>query len=289
VVHAGWPAARERNLTAGVPAHPDEAAAPGGVPLDDGECTTAAAQPQATATGATILAQTWDWQGDQRAACILLRVRAPGEPEILTMTEAGMLAKIGLNSAGLAVGLNLLRSQDDGREVGMPVHVLLRKMLQARSFAEARAAADLAPAAGSSCITLASASGELASLEITPAGVAEVWAQDGVLAHANHCLDGGAAAGECAIDPAKTTTVERHGRSQELLLAGRGKLELADFRAILRDHEGDPRCICRHPDTRLAPVDRGESVCGVIIDLGERVMHVAPDVPCTVPFTAVEL
>jgi isopenicillin-N N-acyltransferase-like protein len=290
VVHSGWPAARERNRAAGVPAHPDDGApVSGAAPIDDGECTTAAAQPSATTTGATILAQTWDWQGDQRAACILLRVRAPGEPEILTMTEAGIVAKIGLNSAGVAVGLNLLRSESDGREVGMPVHVLLRKMLQAGSFAEARAMADMAPAAGSSCITLASADGGLASLEITPAGVAEVPARGGVLAHANHCLDAGAAAGECPINPAQTTTAERNGRAWDLLRAGGGALTVADFQAILRDHDGDPRCICRHPDTRLAPVDRGESVCGIVIDLGAKVMHVAPDVPCTVAFTAVAL
>ncbi|MBX0327696.1 C45 family peptidase [Oscillochloris sp. ZM17-4] len=290
VLHPGWPAARERNRAAGVHAHPDSgAAASTATPVDDGECTTAAAQPAATAAGGTVLAQTWDWSGDQRAACILLRVRAPGEPEILTMTEAGIVAKIGLNSAGVAVGLNLLRSAADGREVGMPVHVLLRKMLQARSFAEARAMADMAPAAGSSCITLASADGGLASLEITPAGVAEVPAEGGLLAHANHCLDAGAAAGECVIDPALTTTRERQGRSWDLLQAGRGRLEVADFQAILRDHDGDPRCICRHPDMRLSPVDRGESVCGIVIDLGAMVMHVAPDVPCAVPFTPVAL
>ncbi|NNJ10414.1 peptidase C45 [Chloroflexales bacterium ZM16-3] len=289
VIHPEWPAAHERNRAAGVPAHLDDAPAPatGVAPVDDGECTTAAAQPSASATGTTILAQTWDWQGDQRRACILLRVRAPGEPDILTMTEAGMVAKVGLNSAGVAVGLNLLRSEGDGREAGMPVHILLRKMLQARSFAEARAMADMAPAAGSSCITLASADGGLASLEITPAGVAEVSAQGGVLAHANHCLDTGAATGECVIDPRTSTTRERHGRAWDLLQAGRGHLEIADFQAILRDHEGDPRCICRHPDTRVAPVDRGESVCGIVIDLGAQVMHVAPDVPCTVPFTPV--
>jgi isopenicillin-N N-acyltransferase-like protein len=290
VIAPGWPAARERNRAAGVPAHPDDAPpASDARPIDDGECTTAAAQPSATDSGATILAQTWDWQGDQRAACILLRVRAPGEPEILTMTEAGIVAKIGLNSAGVAVGLNLLRSASDGREVGMPVHVLLRKMLQAGSFAEARAMADMAPAAGSSCITLASADGGLASLEITPAGVAEVLPQGGVLAHANHCLDAGAAAGECPIDPVATTTVERHGRAWDLLNASAGALTVAHFQAILRDHGGDPRCICRHPDPRLAPVDRGESVCGIVIDLGARVMHVAPHVPCTVAFAPVAL
>jgi len=293
VYHPDGPAALARNRAAGVPEHPAEAgeappAVRGPQPVDDGECTTAAAAGSATTAGGTILAQTWDWQGDQRAACVLLRVRAPGEPTLLTMTEAGMVAKVGLNSAGLAVSLNLLRSQSDGREVGMPVHVLLRKMLQARSFAEAGAVADLAPPSGSSCITLASAAGELLSLEITPAGVAEVWGEQGLLAHTNHCVDAGAAAGECALDMASTSR-ERVGRAWELLRAGRGELDVAAMQAILRDHGDDPRCICRHPNMALAPLDRGESVCGLVMDLGTGVMHVAPGVPCTVPFTAVAL
>ncbi|GAB4439223.1 MAG: C45 family autoproteolytic acyltransferase/hydolase [Chloroflexi bacterium OHK40] len=308
VYHPEGPAALARNRAAGVPQHPegDDMPAPGDAhlaglagdpgpgqvsvrhPVDDGECTTAAASGAATAGGETLLAQTWDWQGDQRAACVLLRVRAPGEPELLTMTEAGMLAKVGLNSAGLAVSLNLLRSRDDGREVGMPVHVLLRKMLQARSFAEARAAAHLAPAAGSSCITLASADGAMVSLELTPGGVAAVEPEQGLLAHANHCVDPVAAAGECPIEPPSTTR-ERHGRAWELLRAARGAIDVALLQSVLRDHDGDPRCICRHPDLRLPTLDRGESVCGIVLDLGAGVMHVAPGVPCTVPFTAVAL
>jgi isopenicillin-N N-acyltransferase-like protein len=288
--HPGAAAALARNRAAGVPEHAPEPGElqPAGAAADDGECTTAAASGGATASGATLLAQTWDWQGDQRAACVLLRVRAPGEPEILTMTEAGMVGKVGLNSAGVAVSLNLLRSLADGREVGMPVHVLLRKMLQAPSFAAARAVAELAPPSGSSCITVAGAGGELVSLEITPAGVAEVWADDGLLAHTNHCVDPEAVAGECPIEPVSTTR-ERAGRAWELLRAGRGALDVAALQAILTDHGGEPRCICRHPDMRVARLDRGESICGIVIDLGAGVMHVAPDVPCTVPFTAVAL
>lgn len=289
VYHPDGQAAIARNRAAGVPEHQPEGEWPtGAAKVEDGECTTAAAAGPATAGGGTLLAQTWDWQGDQRAACILLRVRAPGEPAILTMTEAGMLAKIGMNSAGLAVGLNLLRSLADGREVGMPVHVLLRKALQARSFAEARAAAELAPPSGSSCVTIAGKGGELVSLELTPGVVAEVWAEEGLLAHANHCVDPLAAAGECPLD-AIVTTRERAGRAWELLRAGAGRLDVAAMAAILRDHEGEPRCICRHPDPRVARLDRGESVCGVVIDLEAGVMHVAPDVPCTVPFAPYEL
>jgi isopenicillin-N N-acyltransferase-like protein len=292
VYHPEGPAALARNRAAGVPEHPREPGEPDlaapAAPGDDGECTTAAASGPATASGATILAQTWDWQGDQRAACVLLRVRAPGEPAILTMTEAGMVAKAGINSAGVAVSLNLLRSRADGREVGMPVHILLRKVLQARSFAEARAAADLAPPSGSSCITIASADGQIVSLEITPAGVAEVGPDDHMLAHANHCVDAGAIAGECPLE-AVSTSRERAGRAWDLLRAGRGELDVAAMQAILCDHADEPRCICRHPDMRVARLDRGESVCGLVMEPAAGVMHVAPGVPCTVPFTAVAL
>jgi isopenicillin-N N-acyltransferase-like protein len=204
------------------------------------------------------------------------------------MTEAGMVAKVGMNSAGVAVALNLLRSHADGREVGMPVHILLRKMLQAHSFAEARAVADLVPPSGSSCITVANITGEVASLEITPAGVAEVWAEEGLLAHANHCVDPEAMAGECPLE-AVSTSRERAGRAWDLLREGAGRLDVAAMQAILRDHGDEPRCICRHPDKRVARLDRGESICGIVIDLGAGVMHIAPAVPCMAPFTSVPL
>lgn len=289
VVHPEAAAAIARNQAADVPSLPDDEPAINGQPAgDDGECTTAAATGRATATGTTLLAQTWDWQGDQRAACVLLRVQAPGEPEILTMTEAGMVGKVGMNSAGLAVSLNLLRSLDDGRAVGMPVHVLLRKMLQTQSFAEACATAQLAPAAGSSCVTLASTGGELVSLEITPGGVAEVWAEGGLLAHANHCVDALAAAGERPLDPL-STSCERSARAQELLEASWGRIDVAALQALLRDHHDEPRCICRHPLPQVPRIDRSESICGIVMDLHAGVMHVAPDLPCTVPFTPVAL
>ena len=289
VYHPARAAALARNRAAGVPEHQDTpVTARGGQPIDDGECTTAVALPVATANGTTLLAQTWDWSGDQRAACVLLRVREAGKPTILTITEAGIVAKIGMNSAGVAVSLNLLRSHADGKEPGMPVHILLRLMLEAESFAQALALAGRLPAASSSCITLAGAGGDALSLELTPGALGLVSADDGLLAHANHCVDQAAAAGECPIDPISTSG-ERAGRAWDLLRAARGSISVATMQSLLRDREGAPRCICRTPDLSLHPIDRGESVLGVIMEVGRGVMHVAPGVPCEVEFEAVSL
>ncbi|MDN5271178.1 C45 family autoproteolytic acyltransferase/hydrolase [Chloroflexus sp. MS-CIW-1] len=288
VHHPDAALALARNRAVGVPTHAESGATSGLSVGDDGECTTAAAAPPATANDEVWLAQTWDWQGDQRAACIILRIDGPGIPSFLTLTEAGMVAKIGLNQAGIAVGLNLLRSTTDGQRQGMPVHILLRQMLQATDVMTARRLAKQIPAGGSSCITLASADGQLLAFELTPTAVAELPAHEGLLAHANHCLDTTTAAGECALEPTATSR-ERYGRAWTLLQESAGRIGLDVLQAILRDHEGAPRCICRHPDPQIAAVDRNESVCGVIIDLRHRTMHVAPHIPCRVPFVPVTL
>ena len=132
--HPEFDAAMKRNRTAGVPQPPMGSNEAGGSNEAAGpsECTTLAAQPGATADGRTWLAQ--NWEVEQRDACVLLRVRQAGKPDLLTMTEAGIVGKIGLNSAGVGVCMNILASRLDGRAQGMPIHVLLRLMLECDGF-----------------------------------------------------------------------------------------------------------------------------------------------------------
>ena len=103
----------------------DAANRAGGVP-DWGECTAIAVPRSASVTGGTLLAQNWDWLGGQRGALVVLRVRQPGAPACITLTEAGMLAKIGFNVHGFGLCLNILRSSADGERAATPVHPLLR-------------------------------------------------------------------------------------------------------------------------------------------------------------------
>jgi isopenicillin-N N-acyltransferase-like protein len=275
-VHPDYPAALERNRQ-------------GNVPIS-GECTTVAAVHSATAGDKAFLAQTWDWYGEQRAACILLRIEAPGEPAILTMTEAGIVAKIGLNSAGIGVTLNILYSNQDGEMPGMPVHVLLRRILQGSNVDDALERAHAARAGASSCVTVVSAEGDAMSLEVTPQGVGILRARDGMLVHTNHCLVPDIAREQLPPTPAGlASTTAHYGRATELLKAAQGTIDQNTLIDVLCDHEQAPSCICRHPQPEIPAAEQAESVTGIVMDLQERTMYVAPGIPCQVPFTAVRL
>ena len=92
-----------------------------------------------------LLAQNWDWHPDC-ADTTLIWVVEHEHGWFATLTEAGILAKIGLNDAGLGICLNILRTTADGGVDGTPIHVLLRQTLeQCRSVDEAIDAAHEAP------------------------------------------------------------------------------------------------------------------------------------------------
>jgi isopenicillin-N N-acyltransferase-like protein len=100
-------------------------------------------RPQSTATECTSVAfptsgwygQTWDWAAAQEELAILVRTRYEDGHRTLTMTEPGMLAKVGISSAGVSVCLNALTCYEKVR--GVPVHLLLRGALEARTAPEA--------------------------------------------------------------------------------------------------------------------------------------------------------
>ena len=258
-----------------------------GVP-DWGECTSIAVKPAQSASGTTLLAQNWDWLGAQRAALVLLRVRYAGGASCLTLTEAGMLAKIGLNSRGFGVCLNILRSTDDGSHAGVPVHVLLRALLSRASVADAVAFASKLSFGASSNVLCADAAGDTAALEFSPRGLEVVRGADAALCHTNHFLSPAAAMHQASL-ASSLSTVPRLERITALTGAHNGKFSPADLQRMLRDESDGYLSICRSPDPSLAPEARIETVASVVMDLGARVMHLAPDVPSRAAYLPVAL
>jgi isopenicillin-N N-acyltransferase-like protein len=264
--------------------------------FEEGECTAIGVAPGASADGRTWLAQNWDWVGTQRDALVLLRGHAwRGDErgrEFLTLTEAGMLAKIGMGVGPepdrVAVGLNIIRSRHDGERPATPIHPLLRHLMTMPSLAAARARMDGIQAgfgfgAGSDA-PAADTSGEVAAFEVSPRGWQEWPAEDGVMTHTNHFLSDALVpiqqpTSTYLSSETRLDTARRH--------AGGRPLGLEALQALLRDEGDGPRAVCRSPDPSVEPDARVESVAGVIMSVEDRAMWVAPDVPSTVSFERV--
>ena len=245
--------------------------------VDAGECTAIAVSPAASADGETLLAQNWDWVGTQRDAMVVLRVVEGERPACLTLTEAGMLAKIGFNAHGVGMCLNILRSVFDGAKPGIPVHILLRALLGRSSVRDAIAFCAKLSFGGSSNILMADRGGDAASLEFSPKGLRVVRGEGATLCHTNHFLHPEAAGWQATQVP-NLSSLPRLERARQHA-AARPKQGIEDLKRLLRDESAGLLSICRKPDPSLPVPVRIESVASVIMELARGVMHVAPDVP----------
>ncbi|MBD8049562.1 C45 family autoproteolytic acyltransferase/hydolase [Limnohabitans radicicola] len=266
----------------------------GDAPIDpaaaEGECTAMAVAPAASREGNTWLAQNWDWLGRQREALVLLHSGNEAGQRFTTLTEGGMLAKIGMNTQGFALGLNILRSLEDGVRPGVPVHVLLRHLLGCASLGAARAAlARIGQSLGfgaASNVPCADAQGEVACFEVAPAGWGEVPPAQGVVVHTNHfvcasLLSTQAPMGVTLSSQPRLATAQQY--------AAQSDIDQAALENFLRDETDGHLSICRSPDMALPPEGRVESVAGVIMNTSTRQMWIAPDVPSRCAFEPVIL
>jgi len=282
--------ARTEILPPTFPERPSDAwlAARLGGKADFGECTALAVEPASSATGGALLAQNWDWLGGQRDALVLLRGRREDGSSYLTLTEAGMLAKIGFNDRGFGVCLNILRSEDDGSAAGVPVHVLLRALLDCADVAAAEKRVASLRFGASSNILCADVSGGRAALELSPGGAHVLRGAGSAFCHTNHFLAPGALKAARQLPPS-LSSVPRLERIRELVAGAAARISLADVQRMLRDETDGLLSISRHPDPTLPEFARVETVASVVMDLEARVMHVAPDVPTKTAYEAVSL
>ena len=115
------------------------------------ECTRVYHRPGAHAG---ILGQNWDWFTSMVYDAMLLRIEQPDKPRILTVTEAGIPGKIGINNAGVCLTLNIVAA-DLQPCPAVPLHFLLRRCLELTSVAQAVSMVQLTPLCCGSIVTIA--------------------------------------------------------------------------------------------------------------------------------------
>ena len=242
-----------------------------------GECTALAALPEATAAGEMLLGQNWDWKPHLGATTVLLEIEQTGRPGVVTLTEAGIVGKIGLNSAGLGACLNILKAPVG--QIGVPIHVLMRGILNCERFGDAIDRIGALPLGSANNCLLAHADGAAVDFEMAPRTVEFLYPENGVLVHTNHFTSDRMKPLDAKLDQL-SNSILRYGRAKQKLGARAGRITAEDFKEVLRDHFNYPDSICRHPDPRDPELEHVESVVSIIMNLKKKEMEITHGPPC---------
>jgi isopenicillin-N N-acyltransferase-like protein len=133
----------------------------GATGLTEEDDCTAVVVPDELAGGAGFLAQTWDMHDSATEHVTLIRVAPPSGPGALVFSTVGCLGQIGMNQAGIAVGINNLTATNG--QIGVTWPFVVRKALDE--------------------------SGTGYNIEAMPGYRAMTRMEREPLVHTNHCLD----------------------------------------------------------------------------------------------------
>jgi isopenicillin-N N-acyltransferase-like protein len=238
-----------------------------------------------------IVGQNWDWSPFAIDTLVVLRAEPDDGPAFVTVVEAGLLAKFGVNSEGLALMTNALGSTEDVGDVGVPYHVLLRALIECGDVDEALKRIDGSNRASSANYLLADVSGAVVDVEARPGDGGRVHRLDcdqrGVLLHTNHFVSPDFDAVDYK-DLVATTTDFRLERFEDIVRAADDLSDLALYKSALTDHESAPASVCRHPDGSLPGPEQSMTVAAALVDLTERRLLVSEGPPCEKGFEPVD-
>jgi len=228
-------------------------------PEDDDECSLVFTR---TPEG-VILGETWDTHASVMPYVMMMKVpEAEGVPDAWIFTITGCLGMSGMNSHGVACGINNLKSTD--ARVGAVWSAIVRRALRRDTAEGARDEILEAPLGSGHHYFVASpdagygveTSGERKSVvfdsTLNDAGNAYV--------HTNHCFD--AKVGECSLIKEGSTTLSRYATLTEGI-EQRAIEDWADMWRRFGFHDGYPKSVCTHlssPDKPHAVATNGAVV-----------------------------
>jgi isopenicillin-N N-acyltransferase-like protein len=232
---------------------------------DAGDCTSFA---YANEAGERLVGQTVDLTGNLSEFSLVLHV-APadsGRPRICLLTFLGLCGYLGVNSAGLAIGLNMITSE--GWRPGVPPYLLIRHLLSCTSVAEALEEIGHIHRASSRYLVLADTK-EMVGVEMTVTDQRVL--RQPLLLHSNHFLHPDFQSEETKTGASLADSCRRLERMATLVEQG------LDRQDILNNHDGFPDSICVHNngDPRLI-----ETVAAVVMRPMKRELSIAFGNPC---------
>jgi isopenicillin-N N-acyltransferase-like protein len=224
----------------------------GGGPTED-NCTAVIVPDRLTDRGG-FLAQTWDMHASATPRVVMLEITPERGPAALVFSTVGCLGQIGMNEAGIAVGINNLTAADG--KVGVTWPFVVRKALAQTELEAAVACVLDADLAGGHNFLIFDGEGNGVDIEAMPTRH-HLTRLDGEapLVHTNHCLAPGPASVE-GPRPAdlQASSEDRLAHARQIL--GFGPVDLDLLVGLTRDE----RAICRRG---ALPADY--ETCGAVI------------------------
>lgn len=249
-------------------------------------CTSFVALPESTQDGHILVGQNWDWGKGTSETVVVLEVEPDQGPNFVTVVEAGLLAKMGMNAAGIGLVTNALISDQDRGEPAVPYHAVLRAILESETPSRALAAITVHRRASSANYLIAHRAGEAINAEAAPGDYSRVFLAypvDGTYVHANHfrCLDPDLK--DVGLWDG-TDSPFRMQRLERLFEHRPDALSPSMIQEFLADHFNSPYALCTHPDPSLPWAEQYATVASLIMDLNANRMWLAAGKPCQVPY-----
>jgi isopenicillin-N N-acyltransferase-like protein len=213
-------------------------------PLDvqEDDCT-AFIVPDARCDGPGFYGQTWDMHDTATPYVVLLRLRPDDGPAALVFTTTGCLGQLGMNEAGVCVGINNLVAIDGCP--GVMWTSVVRDALTRDTAAAARDAILDSDLAGAHSFLTFDAIGDGHMIEAFPTARPTETLADEAQVHTNHAIWDEAMIRQAPKHPdLHENSVRRRDRAVELL--DRDGIDAEHLMAVTRD----PGAICqvpRHP------------------------------------------
>ena len=135
-----------------------------------------------------VLAQTWDMHASAGEYVLMLKLDPVSGPAAVVQTTAGCLGQIGLNEAGIGVGINNLTSIG---KAGVTWPFVVRKALEQTNLDAAVDCVLTADLAGGHNYLMIGPDGTGVNIEAMPGTVNVTRVTGSPFVHTNHCIDAG--------------------------------------------------------------------------------------------------
>ena len=205
------------------------------------ECTSFIISPEQSSDRYGFLGQTWDMHASATPYVIMLDAHPADGPAFKALTVTGCVSMIGMNEAGIAVGINNLLGADG--QIGVTWPFVCRKILSQTNIEDALACITEATLAGGHNFMIADAQGKSYMVEgmATVTSVTEITGDSAV--HANTCLMPQTQQVERPLtEDLQVDSELRVSRAQQYLRDG--GLTLDDLQALTRDRGDGAYSIC---------------------------------------------